>query len=72
MSGAAHFLASRSPAVSGRAENRRIETSAPSSASGCMMALTRLPSGSRALTIGLASSILLPTRPAIRWTIFSK
>ena len=37
----------------------------PSSASGGTTALTRLPSGSRASTIGLASSTRRPTRETI-------
>ena len=42
---------------------RRIDTRAPSSASGGMMALTRLPSGSRQSTIGLVSSTRRPAWP---------
>ena len=52
---------------SGSAENLRIVSSEPSIASGGMTALTRLPSGRRASTIGLDSS----TRRPIRDTILS-
>ena len=48
-------------------ENFRIVSAEPSTASGGMTALTRLPSGSRASTIGLDSS----TRRPIRDTILS-
>ena len=50
---------------SGSAANLRIVSSEPSRASGGMTALTRLPSGSRASTIGLDSSTRRPTRPTI-------
>ena len=46
-------------------ENLRIEIEAPSSASGGMMMLTRLPSGRRASTSGRASSMRRPTRVTI-------
>ena len=42
-------------------ENLRIVSSGPESESGGMIALTRLPSGRRASTIGEASSIRRPT-----------
>ena len=51
---------------------RRIDTIAPSRASGGMMALSRLPSGKRASTIGSVSSTRRPTRPAMRCTICSR
>ncbi len=60
--------------MNGSAANLRIVSIAPSSAIGGMTALTREPSGSRASTIGLASSTRRPTRPTIlsivrrRWT----
>jgi hypothetical protein len=41
--------------------NRRMDTMGPSSASGGMMALNRLPSASRASTMGFDSSIRRPT-----------
>jgi hypothetical protein len=47
--------------VSRRRENLRIVTSGPESDSGEMTALTRLPSGRRASTIGDDSSIRRPT-----------
>ena len=53
--------------VSGSAENFRMVSAEPSTASGGMTALTRLPSGRRASTIGLDSS----TRRPIRDTILS-
>ena len=46
-------------------ENLRIVSSEPSIASGGMIALTRLPSGRRASTIGLDSSTRRPTRATI-------
>jgi len=52
----------RSFTVNGSAENFRIVSSDPSSATGGTTALTRLPSGNRASTIGLASSTRLPIR----------
>ncbi len=51
--------------VSGSAANFRIVSSEPSSATGGTTALTRLPSGSRASTIGLDSSTRRPTRATI-------
>ena len=67
-------LASRSGpgTAAGRLPNRRIESRVPSSASGGMIALTRLPSGRRASTIGQVSSTRRPTRPTMRWTIWSR
>ena len=53
--------------MSGSAANFRIVSAEPSTASGGITALTRLPSGSRASTIGLDSS----TRRPIRDTILS-
>ncbi len=55
----------RSSAVSGSAANLRIVSVEPSIASGGMTALTRLPSGSRASTIGLDSSTRRPMRDTI-------
>ena len=55
----------RSPTVNGSAANLRIVSSEPSSAIGGTTALTRLPSGSRASTIGLDSSTRRPTRATI-------
>ena len=72
ISGVIALFAIRSLASSGRTPNRRIESNVPSSASGGMIALTRLPSASRASTIGLVSSTRRPTRPAIRWTIWTQ
>ncbi len=72
ISGVMDFLATRSAASSGVVPNRRIDISEPSRASGGMMALTRLPSGSRASTMGLVSSTRRPTRAAIRWMIWSR
>ncbi len=54
------------------AESPGSRPAAPSSARGRMTALTRLPSASRASTIGLASSSRRPTRLAIRWTISTR
>ena len=45
---------------------RRIDSTGPSSASGGMIALTREPSGSRASTIGLDSSMRRPTELTMR------
>ena len=55
----------RWPIVSGSAANLRIVSSEPSSATGGTTALIRLPSGSRASTIGLDSSTRRPTRATI-------
>ena len=57
--------AMRSASVKGSAENFRMVSTAPSRATGAMTALTRDPSGSRASTSGLASSMRRPTRPTI-------
>ena len=46
-----------------------MESVGPSMLTGDSVALTRLPSGSRASTIGELSSIRRPTRAAIRWMI---
>ena len=51
--------------MNGSAANLRIVSMEPSSASGGITALTRLPSGSRASTIGLVSSTRRPTLPTI-------
>ncbi len=66
------LCAIRSSTRSGLAPNRRIESRVPSRASGGMIALTRLPSASRASTIGLVSSTRRPTRPTIRWMIWTR
>lgn len=58
--------ASRSVACSGSLRNLRIDRQGPSSASGGMMALTRLPSGRRASTIGLDSSMRRPSGARMR------
>ena len=55
---------------SGSAEKRRIDSTGPSMASGGMIALTREPSGRRASTIGLDSSMRRPTRDTILSMIF--
>ena len=55
---------------SGTVAKRRIESIGPSIASGGMIALTREPSGSRASTIGLDSSMRRPTRETILSMIF--
>ena len=51
---------------------RRIEIAAPSRARGGMMTLTRDPSGRRASTMGLDSSIRRPTRPATRCAMWRR
>ena len=56
--------------VSGTTEKRRIDITGPSSASGGIITLTREPSGSRASTIGLDSSMRRPTRETILSMIF--
>ena len=55
----------RSSTVSGSVANFRIVRADPSIDSGGTMALTRLPSGSRASTIGLDSSTRRPMRDTI-------
>ena len=55
----------RSSTPNGSVENLRIVSSEPSTASGGTTALTRLPSGSLASTMGLASSTRRPTRATI-------
>ena len=72
ISGVMALLAIRSLISKGRVPKRRIDSSVPSRASGGMIALTRLPSASRASTIGQVSSTRRPIRPAIRWTICSR
>ena len=56
----------RSSMVSGCSENLRIVSDGPSIASGGMIALTREPSGRRASTIGLDSSMRRPIWATIR------
>ena len=56
----------------GSRENFRIVSVGPFSASGGMIALTRLPSGKRASTIGDASSIRRPTCETILSMIRSR
>ena len=51
--------------VSGSAANLRMVSAEPSTASGGTTALTRLPSGRRASTIGLDSSTRRPMRETI-------
>ena len=62
----------RSSIVYGSRENFRIVSVGPFSASGGMIALTRLPSGRRASTIGEASSIRRPTCETILSMIRSR
>ncbi len=57
--------ATRSDTCSGLTAKRRIDISGPSTADGGMIALTRDPSGRRASTIGLDSSMRRPTRETI-------
>jgi hypothetical protein len=52
--------------------NLRMETAAPSRVIGPIAALTRLPSGRRASTMGELSSIRRPTPAAMRFTILSR
>ena len=56
----------RSSIVSGSFENLRIVSDGPVMARGGMIAFTREPSGSRASTIGLASSMRRPVWATIR------
>ena len=63
---------SRSVRRSRRRPKRRIDSAGPSSATGGSVAVTRLPSGRRASTIGDASSTCRPTRAAIRWMMRNK
>ena len=72
MAGESMSCAARSLRVTPVIRNRRIEMVAPSMASGGMMMLTRLPSGSLRSTIGLASSIRRPTQPEMRWAMRSR
>ena len=62
----------RSSAFSRSAGKRRIDSSGPSTASGGMMAFTREPSGNRASTIGLDSSMRRPTLLTMRSMICSR
>ncbi len=59
----------RSSQRSRRRPKRRIDSVGPSSVTGGSVAFTRLPSASRASTIGDASSMRRPMRAAIRWMI---
>ena len=61
--------AMRSSVVSFFSANFRIVTDAPSSASGGTIAFTRLPSASRASTMGLASSTCRPRGSTMRCII---
>ena len=63
---------SRSSLVIGLEPNIRMVTTAPSSASGGMIALNREPFGRRASTIGEVSSTRRPTRETIRSMIWSR
>ena len=56
----------RSAIVIGSLGNRRMVSSGPSSANGGRTAFTRLPSGRRTSTIGLASSTRRPPAPTTR------
>ena len=56
----------RSSACSGLRENLRIVMVGPTSDSGGMIAFTRLPSGSRASTIGELSSMRRPSGETMR------
>ena len=58
--------AMRSSTVNGSVANFRMVSDEPSSEIGGTTAFTRLPSGSRASTIGLASSTRRPTRATMR------
>ena len=62
----------RSCAPSRSVRKRRIDSAAPSSASGGMIALTREPSARRASTIGLDSSMRRPTELTMRSMICSR
>ena len=66
ISGASEPLASKSSICSEFTPKRRIDKVGPLIAKGGMMALTREPSGRRASTMGLISSIRRPSRPTIR------
>jgi hypothetical protein len=61
----------RSSTVNGLAENFRTVMTGPTSDNGWMIALTREPSGSRASTRGLDSSIRRPIGVMIRSMILS-
>ena len=62
----------RSSIVYGSRENFRIVSVGPLSANGGMIALTRLPSGRRASTMGDASSMRRPTCETILSMILSR
>ena len=62
----------RSSIVSGTCAKRRIDIIGPSSATGGITALTREPSGRRASTIGLDSSMRRPTSDTILSMIRSR
>ena len=64
--------ATRSSMVSGSRENLRIVSDGPVIASGGMIAFTREPSGRRASTIGLDSSIRRPVWATIRSITWSR
>ena len=72
ISGVNALKRSRSSLDSGLEPNIRMVTTAPSRASGGMIALNREPSGSRASTIGEVSSTRRPTRETIRSMIWSR
>ena len=59
-------MVTRSLTVNGSLENLRMVSEQPSRAIGGSTALTRLPSGRRASTMGLASSTRRPTRDTMR------
>ena len=58
--------------VNGTSENRRIDKTGPSSDKGGIIAFTREPSGSRASTMGLDSSMRRPILATIFSIIFNK
>ena len=63
------WLRRRSVEANGTRRNFRIVSVGPTSESGGMIAFTRLPSGSRASTIGLDSSHRRPSGETMRWMI---
>ncbi len=67
VAGASVPSATRSSSCSARAGNLRMLSCGPSTASGGMIALTREPSGRRASTIGLRSSMRRPALRTRRW-----
>ena len=70
MPGVRDLFSSKSETFSGTAGKRRTESTGPSMAKGGMTALTREPSGSRASTMGLPSSIWRPILETILSMIF--